>query len=578
MFDKDVILDSLDHGASTTEQAKGEVSFDKITATDINSTDAYAFLGSILNEWVDSKDGNISLDVTATRVPAGVFPGSPSPDPSWWPTVSWDVIWTGLANISTKRASTINVTFIGNTLESADELLKLLSSPDSLVSFDSITVDRATIKLPATVDVGSLNVYAASVDLTAFTTKSALTSKLGGKVTFSSWYLAPDLTVVFSSSLDVSGAPAVAKLLKTLAPGLDMEATIVNVQGINGIDQIPTQITRLDVPDVRKPVSGDHPVFTVNSDQYYADNGEISWTPALSPDVELTSADVFVEGVAYTADIFLNAKTGYTFMRLDPGLFSVDGVSVDRTQSTDGSADIHLVVSFDRTGSGDVDIRPVTQTAVPVEAPAVGASQDVSIETVQYTGTVAWDPNDDPFKWREQYTATITLTAAKGYTFNGVPPASFDVDPHPDGTSVSAKLYGSQMVVTAAYPATCVTVDVNSIGIPSTPPVWGQKAEYAITPTAEYSGSVVWNNLDPSGVFKPATVYTAKITLTAQDGYTFDGVPQDWFKVTGAVNTENSANSGVVTATFPITGNGMSAASASIITDAISEDLAKVLG
>jgi len=55
------------------------------------------------------------------------------------------------------------------------------------------------------------------------------------------------------------------------------------------------------------------------------------------------------------------------------------------------------------------------------------------------------------------------------------------------------------------------------------------------------------------GKFVSATQYTATITLTPKIGYTLQGVEADFFTVAGATSANNLANSGVITAPFPIT-------------------------
>ena len=70
----------------------------------------------------------------------------------------------------------------------------------------------------------------------------------------------------------------------------------------------------------------------------------------------------------------------------------------------------------------------------------------------------------------------------------------------------------------------------------------------AITGTAQYTGTVTWS--PNHAVFQAGTVYTATIALSYEPGYTFNGVPENYFTVPGASAT-NSANSGVITAVFP---------------------------
>jgi len=84
-----------------------------------------------------------------------------------------------------------------------------------------------------------------------------------------------------------------------------------------------------------------------------------------------------------------------------------------------------------------------------------------------------------------------------------------------------------------------------------TPPVIGRTPVNAITENAQYSGTVAWNG-SPS-VFGASTVYTATITLKAKTGYTLQGVPANFFTVSGASSVSNSANSGVIRAVFPVT-------------------------
>jgi hypothetical protein len=87
-----------------------------------------------------------------------------------------------------------------------------------------------------------------------------------------------------------------------------------------------------------------------------------------------------------------------------------------------------------------------------------------------------------------------------------------------------------------------------------TPPVTGGTPVTAINDT-EYSGTVTWAPALPAdGKFAANTAYTATITLTAKEGYTFTGVTANYFSVTGANPVTNAADSGTVTAVFPATG------------------------
>ena len=83
-----------------------------------------------------------------------------------------------------------------------------------------------------------------------------------------------------------------------------------------------------------------------------------------------------------------------------------------------------------------------------------------------------------------------------------------------------------------------------------TPPVTGATPVTTITATDQYTGTVTWS---PTAIkFAGNTAYTAKITLKAKDGYKLDGVAENSFTVAGAT-VNNAANSGVITAVFPVT-------------------------
>ncbi len=65
-----------------------------------------------------------------------------------------------------------------------------------------------------------------------------------------------------------------------------------------------------------------------------------------------------------------------------------------------------------------------------------------------------------------------------------------------------------------------------------------------------YTATISWS---PSGaIFLNTTVYTATVTLTPKTGYTLTGVGTNFFTVSGATAT-NTANTGIVSAVFPIT-------------------------
>ena len=191
----------------------------------------------------------------------------------------------------------------------------------------------------------------------------------------------------------------------------------------------------------------------------------------------------------------------------------------------------------------DADIQGVT-------VPVAGEEAVEEIDNEQYTGTITWSPDLDSrhFLPNTIYTATISLTAKVGYMFDGVTANFFIVA----GASNDSNEANSG-VVTAEFPATGTAIVYRS-SIPGVGEVKaGETPAYSIMETSNFTGSISWSPAISGGVFAANTIYTATITLQAKPGFTFNGVPENFFDVPYADTTTNAANSNIVTAIFPIT-------------------------
>ncbi|MFA4931684.1 MAG: hypothetical protein WC625_02040 [Caldisericia bacterium] len=187
-------------------------------------------------------------------------------------------------------------------------------------------------------------------------------------------------------------------------------------------------------------------------------------------------------------------------------------------------------------------------------APVVGGTPVATVDTTEYTGTVAWSPVHATFAPGTPYTATITLLEKAGFTLSGVIQNFFTVDGATSVTNPAGS--GTTIVVTAIFPATTGVVPVNIAAIPGvTVPVKNATPVAAIAETAQYTGTVIWTPGLVGGKFKTKTVYTATITIIPKPGYTLTGVAANFFTVAGATTVTNSIDSGVVTAVFPATTN-----------------------
>ena len=95
------------------------------------------------------------------------------------------------------------------------------------------------------------------------------------------------------------------------------------------------------------------------------------------------------------------------------------------------------------------------------------------------------------------------------------------------------------------------TVDVRDLTAVVIVPVKNEVPQNCIPAQEQYTGIIRWNGSPEK--FLGGTAYTAVLTLTAADNYTFTGVAADSFAHRGASVVENSADSGAVTITFPAT-------------------------
>jgi len=189
-----------------------------------------------------------------------------------------------------------------------------------------------------------------------------------------------------------------------------------------------------------------------------------------------------------------------------------------------------------------IDIPEITG----VTAPEPGANPVTTIQTEQYSGTITWSPADSTFVAGQEYTATITLVPKAGYTLKGVGMNFFTVP------GAAAQNSAGSGVITAIFPAlspiaAATTINISEIaGV--TPPAPEAAPVTAITETEQYTGTIIWTPADDP--FIEGQQYTATITLVPKEGYTLEGISENYFTVPGATAT-NAAGSGVITAVFP---------------------------
>jgi len=212
-------------------------------------------------------------------------------------------------------------------------------------------------------------------------------------------------------------------------------------------------------------------------------------------------------------------------------------------------------------GAGDyvpADTDITTAGVTGFTAPATGGTPQVfgnlTAGSAEYTVTgLTWSPTDNPFHASTAYTATVVLTSAATYKF---PVSGIAVPTANGGGTVSAgttsggDVSGNTLTFTVLFPATATTISATAIaGV--TPPVTGSTPVTTTTAGTGYTGTVSWNGSPIT--FAQSTIYTATITLSATAEYTLIGVTENQFTIAGSTTATNPANSGVITAVFPIT-------------------------
>ena len=199
---------------------------------------------------------------------------------------------------------------------------------------------------------------------------------------------------------------------------------------------------------VTPPACGETPVSVITANAQFT--GTVTWND---------SPSTFAANKVYTATIELTAKSGYTLEGVSDNFFNVSGASVVVNDADTGT----ITAEFPATGSAPptvINIKAISGVTAPVRD-AVPAT--TITETAQYTGTITWSGSPAKFAASTVYTATITLTAKSGYTFNGTTANYFIVS---DATSVTNS--ANTGVITAVFPATSDVPCLTEVTVGST--------------------------------------------------------------------------------------------------------------
>ena len=264
-------------------------------------------------------------------------------------------------------------------------------------------------------------------------------------------------------------------------------------------------------------------------------------------------------------NIPVSTNTAYTFVlgttnRTLAANFAVDVTFIAggikyKVLTESGSTGTVEVIANDDGYNGDIIIpAAVSNEGINYIVTAIGDNafeNCFSLESVTIPGSVTSIGN-----WAFADCSSLTSIA-----FSGSTPPTFGIDVFdgiPSGLQIlvpSGSASDFEAALSGMLPADTVIKEPEAVisitEIPVTAPVTGAAPVTTITETEQYTGSIGWYPEDD--LFVKDTVYTATITLLPKEGYTLTGVAANSFTVTGATTISNPANSGIITADFPVT-------------------------
>ena len=281
------------------------------------------------------------------------------------------------------------------------------------------------------------------------------------------------------------------------------------------------------LPGVAAPASGATAPTAISTNAQYT--GTISWSPALSD-------GKFQGGVAYTATVVISPKTGYTLTGVPANFFTVSGAtSVSNT-----------------AGSGSVTaVFPATSTILVTAIGPIGGVTQVG--NTLTAGTLTPSGATVAYQWQKSPAVGGPYTNIPGATSGTYTLLTGDNNYFIRLTAVGTGGYSGTVTSYYRGPVAPKTVTIRTFASYNSFPTTGNTASYITVPNDEFSGSIAWSPALADGKFEANTIYTATVTLTPNNGYTFDGVGANTFYVNGTTLVTNGANSNVVTVVFPNT-------------------------
>jgi hypothetical protein len=318
----------------------------------------------------------------------------------------------------------------------------------------------------------------------------------------------------------------------------------------------PEDITQAELTlHIPKPVLNGTPVTSFSAGTY---TGTVEWDG---------NPGLFAANTPYTATVTLTPAQGYAFattVTVTHG--GAPGPITGFTYNSGDSKTRGGTIYFQGTGDGQTVMISDGDLTYRVPSPGPNMQPVGYFGGFSYTGTVQWYKGP-PFPTEDSsnrftgnfennnstaYKAVVKLTPAIGYAFptdNTGSGVSFFT--HGDESTITRTDGTGNVVVRIIFPTKVTAAELDLSKYLDKP-----AAPLAPQPTftgSQYDAAVTWSPDDNS--FQPNTAYSATVTLTAKEGYTFTGTTVTHSGATSA-NGSNITNNGktyTVTFGFPET-------------------------
>jgi hypothetical protein len=301
------------------------------------------------------------------------------------------------------------------------------------------------------------------------------------------------------------------------------------------------------------PETGD--AFKIGTEGNSASVEDISWSPELKGGDKFTNEQYSVSGK-------IIPKSGRTLYGLTENSFTT---SVTGAKVVYNVADSIVTIQFailnkkvEFTADKPLDLAPTAGQEAPAEVAGEG-----------YTGAITWTYTDshnqeqtleagNPFVAGVKYTATIELTAKRGYTLEGLKANAINIKKDVDGlVSIEHKTLVDNILTVFYKPtpkALAVVSQPNAVKLTGLPEAGITQENFSTSATSEippYSQvekieegtNLVWAPSESrvDGKFQANTPYFVKVAVKARTGYTLKGVPANFFTIEGATLVEHPA-------------------------------------